>query len=384
MSGAFPGSLGVGYNVFVEVSYETRRADAWRCNLYLLFGNGKLIALWLAMLAGGWFFGPALFHASRWGGFGFAAWCVFLSVVPISFLFWMSIGSQLPEPDSVRPCTTRLDADGVQDTTPDGTKFIPWASVSAIRLVRGDAYFTTGAQRGFFVPRSAFASEAQAREYVEEARRLQRVADRVPARRLAFEKGGVQSAAPIKPVKPQLSPSQQRGCLLVIWAPIFLVLLIVLIWGATSWWTDSRRASEFHQSPGCTPSSPVTGPLSPCTTQTLTVASAWIVYHSKSADDYELDLQGPGVSQTVDVRRSLWEGVGAGSSVQAKLWRGKIVQVRAGGLTSRTENNPDRNLYWDKFLLIECLFGLPFFVFILRHALREKPEPNTAKADENG
>lgn len=377
MSGAFPGSLGVGYNVFVEVSYETRRADAWRCNLYLLFGNGKLIALWLAMLAGGWFFGPALFHASRWGGLGGAAWFVFLSVAPTMGMLWMSIGSQLPEPDSVRPCTTRLDADGVQDTTPDGTKFIPWAGVSAIRLVRGDAYFTTGGGRGFFVPRSAFASEAQAREYGEEARRLQRVADRVPARRLAFEKGGVQSAAPIKPVKTQLSPSQQRGCTGLMMGFTVLIMLIAIGWGATGWWADSRRASEFHQSPGCTPTAPVTSSLSSCTVQTLTVARAWVVYNEKSPDDYELALQGPGVSETVDVRRSLWERVSAGSAVQAKLWRGKIVQVRAGGLTSRTEDNPDHNLSSDKRLLAVGLFGLAFFAFIFWRDRRGKPK--TAK-----
>jgi len=377
LSGAFPGSLGVGYNVFVEVSYETRRADAWRCNLYLLFGNGKLIALWLAMLAGGWFFGPALFHASRWGGFGFAAWCVFLSVAPIAFLFWMSIGSQFPERNSSRACTTRLDADGVQDTTPDGTKFIPWASVSAIRLVRGDAYFITGGGRGFFVPRSAFAGEAQARGYVEEARRLQRVADRVPARRLAFEKGGVQSAAPIKPVKTQLSPRQQRGCLGLMMGSTVLIMLIAIGWGATGWWTDSRRVSEFHQSPGCTPTAPATSPLSPCTTQTLTVARAWFVYHSKSADDYELALQGPGVSQTVDVRRDFWEGLRAGNAVQAKLWHGNIVQVRAGGLTSRTQYDPDRDLRTDKSLLAVGLFGLAFFAFISWRDRRGKPK--TAK-----
>lgn len=368
----------------MEVSYATRWADAWRCNLYLLFGMGKIPALMLAILLGGWFFGPTLLRTSHWGGFGVAAFCVFLGPVPGLGLLWMTICNQFPAPDSTRPCTTRLDADGVEDTTPDGTKSIPWASVSAIRLVRGDAYFITGAQRGFFVPRSAFAGEAQAREYVEEARRLQRVADRVPARRLAFEKGGVQSAVPIKRVKTQLSPSQQRGCFLVMFAPIFLVMLIGIVWGATSWWTDSRRVSEFHQSPGCTPSLPATGPLSPCTTQTLTVARAWVVYHSKSADDYELALQGPGVSQTVDVRRDLWERVGTGSPVQAKIWRGKIVQASAGGLTSRTQYNPDRNLRSDKYLLIVSLFGLPFFVFVFRRGLREMPKPDTPKADENG
>lgn len=141
----------------------------------------------------------------------------------------------------------------------------------------------------------------------------------------------------------------------------FLFLLFASSGGWLAWKhaSDARLSRQYHHAPGCFPGTPADSSLPPCRNATLLVTRQWEVTHSKSADDENLDLQELGGRDWIEsVSYRVWKAAPVGSRVPAQIWKGQVVRVWAGGLVSRTDDNPDHNTRRDLVMLGEFGFLL--------------------------
>jgi hypothetical protein len=67
-----------------------------------------------------------------------------------------------------RICSTTVSADGLTDSTPDSNKSFTWRQVRSVEMYQGDIYFPTWTT-GIFIPASAFADEAEAIDFYQQA-----------------------------------------------------------------------------------------------------------------------------------------------------------------------------------------------------------------------
>ncbi len=195
--------VGVGVTVspdgILSVTYNSSRADQWRCHRYVLIHRWQGTALLYLF--------PAVFcllHGQGWMRDGvpaligataatFAAWTAFLA-----FVLWLQVVQRLPRRDSLRLCTTSLTPHGLQDVVPEKTITYDWKSVKAIREDAGDIYFWVGATNGNFIPRTAFRDRDEAQEFCRAAEAFR------TGQQYAWTRAPVQEHATIWPPPPQV------------------------------------------------------------------------------------------------------------------------------------------------------------------------------------
>ncbi len=130
-------------------------------------------------------------------------------------------------------------------------------------------------------------------------------------------------------------------------------------WLAWMYASDAHLSRQYHHAPGCFRGTSVDTSLPPCRNATLLVTRQWEVTHSKSADDENLDLQELGGRDWIEgVSYRVWKAAPVGSRVSAQIWKGQVVRVWAGGLVSRTDDNPDHSTRQDLVMLGEFGFLL--------------------------
>jgi len=165
------------------------------------------------------------------------------------------------------------------------------------------------------------------------------------------------------------SAAPKRASLLL---GFFLLLFVVPFGGWLAWeyHSDTQLSQQYHHAPGCFRGTPVDTSLPPCRRATLLVTRQWEVTHSESADDENLDLQELGGRDWIEsVSYRVWKAAPVGSRVPAQIWKGQVVRVWAGGLVSRTDDNPDHNTRRDLIMLGEFAFLLLLGIGFLPAAL---------------
>jgi hypothetical protein len=83
-------------------------------------------------------------------------------------MVWIMILQRLPTAQSVRICSTVLQRQGFVDITPDKFHVYSWRQINKIVEHQGDIYFW-GNSVGNFIPRSAFPSLGDSREFYQTA-----------------------------------------------------------------------------------------------------------------------------------------------------------------------------------------------------------------------
>ena len=97
----------------------------------------------------------------------------------------------------------------------------------------------------------------------------------------------------------------------------------------------------------------------------MTVVGTYNVPYSKHTD-YHLKLTAPSrPSFDVIVTYELSQAAGVGSTIAVKSWRGKVMTVSYGDVTSDTADNPYSNLRRLGGLLVMALVVLPSGLFIV-------------------
>ncbi len=146
-----------------SVTYNSTRADRWRCNLYFMFGRWQtlltvsIFPLLMTFLV----YVPLLRTRPTsvvatllvlWAG-----WYAFLLAV-----IWAQILKAVPRNGGARVCQSVLRADGFVVITPEQSAFYRWADATELREHDGDLYFWRGFGAGSYVPIAAFGGDRQA------------------------------------------------------------------------------------------------------------------------------------------------------------------------------------------------------------------------------
>ncbi len=161
------------------------------------------------------------------------------------------------------------------------------------------------------------------------------------------------------PLESSEKPAAPKRASLLLGFFLFLLFASLGGWLAWSYASDAHLSRQYHHALGCFPGTPTDSSLPPCRNTTLLVTRQWEVTHSKSADDENLDLQELGGRDWIEsVSYRVWKAAPVGSRVSAQIWKGQVVRIWAGGLVSRTDDNPDHNARQDLHLLGEFGFLL--------------------------
>ena len=149
----------------IRLAYQVTKASAWRGEWYGMTHRWQTVAsLVVAPLV--WFLlsllGGVLTPAGALARLAliFLGWFAFLSL-----LYGLAMRKRYPCPDSVRVCTTTLNAAGYEDVTPDKVYSVPWREVTDIREHDGDIFLWRGGAQGNIVNREAFQDRRQAQEF---------------------------------------------------------------------------------------------------------------------------------------------------------------------------------------------------------------------------
>ncbi len=162
----FPGAGVASREGVLSVTYNSTRADQWRCNLYVVTHRpqGTLVLYLFPLLF-------CLAHGQAWLRDGVPSLLAYIALTLagwtalLGLLFWVQIVQRLPDPSSLRLCTTTLTPAELRDAVPEKTATFPWAAIKSIRENGGDLYFWVGATSGQFIPRSAFRDRGEAQEF---------------------------------------------------------------------------------------------------------------------------------------------------------------------------------------------------------------------------
>jgi hypothetical protein len=140
-----------------RVTYDSSEGRLqWRCQLHILRKPKNVIIISAI----------SLFLAAVLQMPPFYWLALFLSVVVGSLIqIALTIKKRTRGP---RICSTTISADGLTDSTPDSNKSFTWRQVQSVEIYRGDIYFPTWTA-GVFIPASAFADEAEANDFYQQA-----------------------------------------------------------------------------------------------------------------------------------------------------------------------------------------------------------------------
>ena len=159
----------------VEITYVTRRADAWRSACYQLARRpAALLTAAVPLLLSALFIASSS-HAGPAGFLLAVVVALLITAALVANNVRVQLGARYPTAQAERSCCTRLRPDTFVDINPNGQTQLPWRDVGAVILAGGDLHVhRKDGQGAYFIPRTAFLNPDDTAQFLETMRRYQR------------------------------------------------------------------------------------------------------------------------------------------------------------------------------------------------------------------
>jgi hypothetical protein len=155
----------------------------------------------------------------------------------------------------------------------------------------------------------------------------------------------------------------------------------IFLWGLYNLTVTLWPLNEFQRSPGCVPGHSVSASLAPCVDVPVTVTGYRYVHHRRSNSEYYLTLaESGGRTSTVQILSDgLYADVDRGTTLTAQVWRGKIVELSVGTVSSDTTDRPgsgiSSSLIWIAIGVLGFFWALAQGGPISFRPVKPKPAP---------